>query len=300
MADLHLVETGPVRPTLRVRVASGWRLSIEASGRPLLLGRVQDAWQGLSLFYPRPSDSPQVLPPWSAADCRRLGDSPQAWFGEILRQLKRSDTSPLHAGEWLLSDRPEIGAQPIEKWIAEGLAELQPGPGGAGAGAWAEVSFRVPRDPICLIPLRQLSPVDAARVKAQRRQAREGVLAPIVVQFVSGLSGYIVLDGHDRLVAARAEGITPGFVALDRINSVGSRTVQGYVVARYVETMDHLDEAAKTSTDASGIVRARSRESRSLASGLAASRFAGTCAQPISVAEWESIAAQAEPSWLNW
>jgi hypothetical protein len=56
-----------------------------------------------------------------------------------------------------------------------------------------------------------------------------------MAQRVSGLSGYLILDGHDRLVAGK---------------------------------------------------------------WLEASRFAQSQASPMSVAEWEAIAAQSSPSWL--
>ncbi|MFF5517656.1 hypothetical protein [Streptomyces coeruleorubidus] len=65
--------------------------------------------------------------------------------------------------------------------------------------------------------LRPLSPPDAPRVKAYRRRAREGTLAPVLLWFVSPLDVRLILDGHDRAVAALAEGSDPECVILERL-----------------------------------------------------------------------------------
>ena len=49
-----------------------------------------------------------------------------------------------------------------------------------------------------IIPLREPSPADAARVKAWRKHARENTLPPVLLWWVTGLEAYVILDGHDR------------------------------------------------------------------------------------------------------
>jgi hypothetical protein len=68
-----------------------------------------------------------------------------------------------------------------------------------------------------VLPLRPLSAPDAPRVKAYRRHARDGTLAPVLLWWVSFLDGWLILDGHDRAVAALAEGREPACVVLARL-----------------------------------------------------------------------------------
>src|SRR6202000_1151330 len=65
-----------------------------------------------------------------------------------------------------------------------------------------------------VLPLRRLSPPDAPRVKSYRRQYRGGVLPPALLWWVSGMDSLLVLDGHDRIVAALAEGAVPEVLVL--------------------------------------------------------------------------------------
>jgi hypothetical protein len=67
-----------------------------------------------------------------------------------------------------------------------------------------------------ILPLRRLPAVDADRVKAYRRQFREGILPPVLLWWVSGLAALLVVDGHARLAAALAEGGLPDVVVLAR------------------------------------------------------------------------------------
>ena len=57
---------------------------------------------------------------------------------------------------------------------------------------------------------------DDSRVKAYRKQAREGTLPPVLLWWVSGLDCHLILDGHARLAAAIAESIEPPLLQLHR------------------------------------------------------------------------------------
>jgi hypothetical protein len=46
-------------------------------------------------------------------------------------------------------------------------------------------------------------------VKAYRRRAREGTLAPVLLWFVTPLDGWLILDGHDRASPRRRRARTP-------------------------------------------------------------------------------------------
>jgi hypothetical protein len=57
---------------------------------------------------------------------------------------------------------------------------------------------------------------DDSRVKAYRKQAREGTLPPVLLWCVSGLDCHLILDGHARFAAAVAESVEPPLLQLHR------------------------------------------------------------------------------------
>lgn len=98
-----------------------------------------------------------------------------------------------------------------------------------------------PGDARDILPLRRLSAVDADRVKAYRRQHREGILPPVLLWWVSGLSALVVVDGHDRLTAALAEGAVPDVVVLaPAADPQWVSAVQRRPVRDYEERVAHL------------------------------------------------------------
>jgi hypothetical protein len=48
---------------------------------------------------------------------------------------------------------------------------------------------------------------------------RDGTLPPVLVTFVSGLDMFVLLDGHDRLRAALAEGTVPPILVLWKVRA---------------------------------------------------------------------------------
>lgn len=56
-------------------------------------------------------------------------------------------------------------------------------------------------------------------MKAWRKVAREGLLPPLLLYFVSGMDSWLVLDGHDRLLAARLEGAAPKALVLSSVRT---------------------------------------------------------------------------------
>ncbi|MFE9880916.1 hypothetical protein [Streptomyces sp. NPDC005784] len=67
-----------------------------------------------------------------------------------------------------------------------------------------------------VLPLRPMPDADESRVKAYRKQAREGTLPPVLLWWVSGLDCHLILDGHARLTAAIAESVEPPLLHLHR------------------------------------------------------------------------------------
>ncbi|MBW6433533.1 hypothetical protein KZ829_07215 [Actinoplanes hulinensis] len=60
-----------------------------------------------------------------------------------------------------------------------------------------------------VVPLRPLPSAEDGRVKAYRKLARDGLLPPLLLWWASNLDGCLLLDGHSRLAAARAEALSP-------------------------------------------------------------------------------------------
>lgn len=133
----------------------------------------------------------------SAAAMRAAGD----WPHRYALWLEKTELGPLHHGRWRLTSRttfaPGVWDRDLVKDWPDATLELLCG------GGWHGV-----------LPLRPLSAPEAPRVKAYRRHAREGTLAPVLLWWVSFLDGWLLLDGHDRAAAALAEGERPACVEL--------------------------------------------------------------------------------------
>jgi len=297
------VEPATTVPTLRVRVAPGGRVLVEADDDPLLVARVDRDWGWVSLAYAHAAGRPvQVLPPWTAAECRRIGADGTRWSWEIRDRLRAGPRSPLHVGGWQLTEHPhpwrssDDFASEAAGWLADDLVEPTVRPDGSAAG---DVDYvrHLPGSAAVLVPLRVLSAPDAPRVRAQRRLVREGALAPVVLLRVSGLAGHVVLDGHDRLVAARAEGVVPPFACLARTDADDDERAQALAVAGYERTMGLLDGRGRPPGRLRHPDEHRAQAARRLAAELAADRAAPTWAWPLPVEEWQAVARRIAPDW---
>jgi len=82
--------------------------------------------------------------------------------------------------------------------------------------------FRWDNGPHDILLTRELSPADDGRVKMWRKRAREGSLPPLLVWWCSGLFAHVLLDGHDRVHAARLENVKPDVIVLADVVAHGS------------------------------------------------------------------------------
>ena len=177
---------------MRVEVAGPNRFWIWQETRPVLLAKVARWRYGVHYLW-LPGYLP-VLPPITAA----LARTAPAWPHRYASWLTAAP-GPLHAGWWSL--RPWRPPGPESVWRNE-LA-LDP----VGYLDWCAGWNGI-------VPMRLLPSTDQARVKAYRKLAREGVLPPLLLWWVSGLDGWLLLDGHARLAAALAEGLLPPMLEL--------------------------------------------------------------------------------------
>lgn len=194
----------PAVPGLRVLVTEGRRWVLQQEDRSVLLGRAHPRFQGCDVARGETYISP--LPPLRADDARRRAALPSgglpSWASTFWQKLV-SGAGPLHEGRWVLEPAPYrlLGqASPPQPVV---MADI--GRQGTYLAWWG---------PAPLVPLRQLSRPDGDRVKAYRRLVRESALPPVLTWWVGPLAGYVVLDGHDRLAAAIAEGAEPTFLEL--------------------------------------------------------------------------------------
>ena len=194
------VRDRPGPPPLRFETADGGRLLLRQGGRPVLLGREEEG--GCShegLFVHRLEGFRSPLPRIRADLMRR----PANWVHQYASWLEEAKEGPLHDARWHLRERRKF---PGYVWWGDFMRDWPACHLDWCAGGWEGV-----------VPLRPLSPPDAPRVKAYRKQARENTLAPVLLWRVTPLDGWALLDGHDRAVAALAEGRTPPCVVLHRV-----------------------------------------------------------------------------------
>ncbi|MEU6666964.1 hypothetical protein [Streptomyces sp. NPDC046727] len=186
------------------------RLLLAQHSRPVLLAAIEADHCGVE--YWRTDAYRSLVPPPRAETARALAGDPARWAHRFARHLLESPDSPLHEGRWLLS-----AESPLLRWNHGGLPQaeywssmlLQGHPDGyidwfVHSGSWE------------LLPLRPMPDAGDSRVKAYRKQARDGTLPPVLLWWVSGLDCHLILDGHARLAAAIAESTAPPVLFLHR------------------------------------------------------------------------------------
>jgi hypothetical protein len=282
---LVLDVAAPRRPGLRVRVAGRNRLLLDQGGAPVLFAAVAPDHGGVD--YARGGRFVGAVPPLRAATARsvgpRTGDGAwhARWAHRFATALDATPYGPLHDGRWAIS-RPVVGLA---------LTPLAADPG--------VVDWFAARDPGQVLPLRQLASPDDSRIKAYRKQVRDDTLAPVLLWWISGLDSYVLLDGHDRLVAAHAEGRQPESLALS-LAPAGRTAVDTVAAARrYQETTGRMRPLIEAGTpgaaDAQAAVSQRyAVELRAIQSGHGATR---AWPLPGGSHRWATLAREWVPDW---
>jgi hypothetical protein len=292
-AGLALDVAAPARPGLRVEAAGGRRFLIRQADRVVLLARQHPCHYGVR--YARPGGYRSPLPPITAALARRMRDSSAddstwaaRWAQRFVTWLGAAGDGPLHRGSWVLVDG-------MPRWAVAGhwqrLTRVDPD---RGHITW--FGYGHPEDDQRdILPLRRLDPAGSDRVRAWRRQARDGVLPPALLWWVSGLHTLTVLDGHDRIVAALAEGNPPHVVVLaPAVDPAWRSAWQRLEQRRYEERMAHLADRDVTPTRLANLSR-----QYAAALGDTARTEGRTTAWPLrgGAAEWDRLAGCLAPGW---
>ncbi|QDG49396.1 hypothetical protein FIV42_01180 [Persicimonas caeni] len=184
-------------------------------------GHIDGWWSYVDILRSEESfDS--IIRPIRSLDIERIEaantstDSEQGWLKFFANELRDAPASPLHAGSWWLryiepveptlrvktTDEPWVPSLLHPKLSLEAPSLEQP-----ESCTQRQVTGAV-------YALRALSDADSSRVRMWRKRQRRGRLPPLLLLYVSVLEGYLLLDGHDRLVAACAEGDLPQCVVL--------------------------------------------------------------------------------------
>lgn len=195
---------GRGRPGLRVEANRVTGDRGQALLARLMLGPWVLHWgmvHGHVLRWARGEANPSALWPWLRAhDIDRLSAKPDpagAWLRLFAGWLRDARCGPLYPGTWRLR---------YHDTLEETLAERE------------RDAFE--RDPWgSVLGLRRASHEDASRVKMWRKRARDGALPPILVWNLPPLHVHVVLDGHDRLLAANLEGVTPTYLELTQVTA---------------------------------------------------------------------------------
>jgi hypothetical protein len=217
------------RPALQLLVAARGRLLIAQQGRPVLLARVQPG--GSAVEYCSTGAFRSPLRPVRAAQAATVG----SWEHHFASALESSDSGPLHDGRWLLAPAaPRLaGTSAVgsvrERWDGLLLSRRS-----------GEIDWFRRNGGGQVLTLRPVSGPSDARVKACRKQARAGVLAPVLLWWISALDCYVVLDGHDRLAAAIAEEQEPVLMSLARTDGDRVRRETDQVVERFLGVQDQV------------------------------------------------------------
>ena len=143
----------------------------------------------------------------------------KSWSKFFIQSLNRKDNHFFTEGKWLIAPfsgnaydqfywkyhaAKEMDKSEIDKCIFDALDQ----------DTFQYLSwFDTPHQAVGYIGLKHVDDNDG-RLKWWRKKAREGTLPPILLYYISGLDGYVVIDGHYRLRAAQLENTLPDVLVL--------------------------------------------------------------------------------------
>ncbi len=211
---LQFEHTSLARPGLRMEAATWTRLALRAGTAPILWARVDNYWDEwawlLAETWPGPLLHPIRAP--ALRDAPAHGDERwwKYWARHFARALGDAPASPLYRGRWRL-----------ERALLRRRQEPWHSPRPPPPTGWRAVTTELglhsesPVPPQGLVALRRPSSPEGDRVKVWRKSAGAGTLPPVLLWWWAGnLNALAVLDGHDRLLAARLEKREPDFLVL--------------------------------------------------------------------------------------
>jgi hypothetical protein len=225
---------------------------LAAGDLPLVWTRIDEDYWGYELLRAPAIDGPSILPPITAELAREHHEANSAvwpaWARTYARMLQDCPGTPLYDGNWHIGAlsrefRPfELTASTVRRIVEQ------------KATGYVQWDFG---DTVYPITLRDMSSPDAGRVKAWRKHVRSGSLPPVLLQWISGLAAYVVLDGHDRLLAASIEQAPAPALALEPVEEVVSSEERKRAVMAAVEKSLEAASRERTRSHDERLARAR-------------------------------------------
>lgn len=217
------------------------RLRVSAGDEPIYWVRIEDGYYGYEFLRKEGASSWSIIPPipFHVVDEIADGDPSsrtQRWSKQYASWRWASTRSPLSEGDWALG--------PHMRWHEHNVLTMREIEGIAAHKTRGYIDWDHLVHPL---PLREMSPADSGRVKAWRKLARRGELPPVLLYWISGLVAYVVLDGHDRLLAAQLEQVPAPFLCLDRVTQLQQDAGRQALILDSVEKA--LDHASRTKID---------------------------------------------------
>ncbi len=215
----------PRRPAWNIDVVRPGRVRITAGETARWWGRVEPGWAGLVLLRGEPmTHEDSVVRAITTGDLQsvtaRAGTVAwwRHWSRWFMEEMVASGRSPLRPGQWWVAPTHArdvasltvVGERRARDAASSRWDAARPVIARAESDAWREDLYQESarfNGADAVLPMRRASPPESSRVKMWRKRAREGTLPPVLVTDVAALTLFALLDGHDRYVAARAEGV---------------------------------------------------------------------------------------------
>jgi len=232
------------RPRLVVSASSSRKLRVAIGQVPALWARVSEDRYYYELLRAPRRESPEVLPHFRAELVRQHAGAAHAalaWARTYVELLGSSAASPLYDRQWYLGS-PRVGRARFElpARVVHQVVEQH---------ANGEVQWDM--DPLYPITLRDMSMPSDGRVKLWRKHAKTATLPPVLLFWVSGLDSYVVLDGHDRLLAASLEGVAAPALALEPLDETEpSQDEQRHVTEALATALEAAERATNSAREA--------------------------------------------------
>jgi len=240
---------GTARPGLTVSASASRRVRVAIQHVPVLWARTSEDNCYYELLRAPGLGSPGILPPLRAALVREHAEVAHpalAWAETYVALLHESPASPLYDRQWCLGSsrywptRFKLPA-PVVHQVVEQRAN--------GEVHWDIAEILYP------ITLRDMSAPDDGRVKLWRKHARADTLPPVLLFWVSGLDCYLVLDGHDRLLAASLEDAAAPALALEPLDETEPSEDQQRQVTAALTTALEVASRATVAAREAGLAR---------------------------------------------